>query len=85
MKVANATQDQLIARTTELERRLRVLEAVLGHINQGVSFFNDELTLDFCNQRYLELLKFPLEFGTPANTGWKFRANICGCSEHRDG
>jgi PAS domain S-box-containing protein len=65
MTAKDVTLNELTAGDAELERRLRVLEAVLANINQGVSFFNGDLTLDFCNQRYLELLKFPLEFGTP--------------------
>lgn len=46
-----------------LEARVAVLESILDHVNQGISYFNEDLSLEFCNRRYLELLDFPLSMG----------------------
>jgi PAS domain S-box-containing protein len=56
-----------------LQRALAVHEAVLSHVNQGISCFDAELKLQICNQRYLDLLNFPKELGRP---GTPFEAFI---------
>lgn len=41
------------------------LIAVLEHLGQGVSYFDADLNLVQCNDKYLELLDFPKWMGTP--------------------
>jgi len=41
------------------------LAALLEHLGQGVSYFDANLNLVHCNQKYLELLDFPRWMGTP--------------------
>lgn len=49
----------------------------LDHLDQGISIFDKELKLIACNRRYLELLDFPADFGTPGTpveTFYRFNA-----------
>jgi len=46
-------------------RQVELLLAALGGVDDGVSLFDDGLRLTACNQRFLELLSLPAEFGRP--------------------
>lgn len=55
----------------------QVLEMVLNHVDQGISYFNRELILEVCNRRFLDLLDFPPEMGaagTPFETFIRYNA-----------
>lgn len=41
----------------------QVLEMVLNHVDQGISYFNRDLILEVCNRRFLDLLDFPPAMG----------------------
>lgn len=42
-----------------------VLSSVIENVSQGLSYFDKDLELVVCNQRYLDLLGFPAWMGTP--------------------
>ncbi len=52
-------------REGELAHKARLLETVVSHINQGITFFNSDLELEITNQRCLDLLQMPPELGRP--------------------
>lgn len=70
---------------TALEHRVRVLESVLGHVNQGISFFSEDLRLEACNRRYLDLLGFPAELGEIGTPFEQFIAYNAGRGEYGPG
>lgn len=49
-----------------------VLAAALEHLGQGVSFFDQNLNLVYCNTHYLRLLNFPEHFGKPGTPAEAF-------------
>ncbi|MCR9257540.1 MAG: PAS-domain containing protein [Alphaproteobacteria bacterium] len=54
-----------------------VLTAIVEHINQAISYFDQSLNLVVCNKRYLDLLDFPVWMGvpgTPASTFLRYNA-----------
>ena len=48
------------------------LATILEHLGQGVSYFDQNLGLVFCNARFLELLEFPDELGKPGTHAREF-------------
>lgn len=63
--------------TTKLDIDPTVLADALEHLGQGVSFFDQDLNLVYCNTHYLRLLDFPQEMGqpgTPATTFFRYNA-----------
>ncbi len=60
---------------TEIDPRLLV--EALEHLGQGVSYFDHDLNLVFCNGHYLRLLDFPVALGkpgTPAEDFFRYNA-----------
>lgn len=45
-----------------------MLRAAVEHINQALSFFDQDLKLVVCNRHYLELLEFPDSMGRPGTS-----------------
>ncbi len=60
-------------RTRELAHQAGLLQVVVDHMGQGISYFNADLRLELCNRQYLELLGFP---ATLAEPGTPFEAFI---------
>ncbi len=61
----------------EFEKNNRILSIALETMQHGISLFNEDLELVLCNDRYLDLLEFPKEFGkqgTPFETVMRFNA-----------
>ncbi len=60
---------ELRKREAELAHKARQLEIVIDNVNQGISFINADMELEFCNQKFIELLQLPPELCRP---GLKF-------------
>jgi len=63
--------------TTTLDIDPIVLADALENLGQGVSYFDHDLTLVYCNTHYLRLLEFPEELGqlgTPADAFFRYNA-----------
>ena len=63
--------------TDTLDINSAVLAKALENLGQGVSYFDRDLRLVYCNTHYLRLLDFPAEFskpGTPADTFFRYNA-----------
>ncbi len=56
---------ELREREAQLARKATLLEIVVNNVNQGISFVNANLELELCNQKFLELLDLPPQFGRP--------------------
>lgn len=56
---------QLAQREQELAHKAALLELVLNNVNQGISYVNQDLVLEMCNQRFGELLQLPHELTQP--------------------
>ena len=53
----------------EIQKNNRILSVALETMQHGISLFNEDLELVLCNDRYLDLLDFPIEMG---KTGTSF-------------
>ena len=63
--------------TTTLDIDPAVLADALENLGQGVSYFDGDLKLVYCNAHYLRLLDFPEELakpGTPAEDFFTYNA-----------
>lgn len=56
---------ELAQRERELAHKAALLELVLNNVNQGISYVNQNLVLEMCNQRFGELLNLPPELARP--------------------
>lgn len=56
---------ELREREAQLARKATLLEVVVNNVNQGISYMNANLVLELCNQKFLELLDLPPQFGQP--------------------
>jgi diguanylate cyclase (GGDEF)-like protein/PAS domain S-box-containing protein len=56
---------ELSARTQELDRKKSDLDVVMENIRHGIAYIDRDLKLVICNKSFLELTRFPEEFGTP--------------------
>jgi PAS domain S-box-containing protein len=66
LRSLSAELEQHVAqRTAELQHKAALLELVVNHMSQGISYFNADLQLELCNPKYLELLGFPDTLGAP--------------------
>lgn len=56
---------ELALREQELAHKAALLELVLNSVNQGISYVNEDLVLEMCNQRFGELMQLPPELTRP--------------------
>lgn len=60
-------------REAELARKTAQLERVIDHVRHGITLLGPNLELELCNAQFLEIMRFPAEFGRP---GTPFEAFI---------
>lgn len=72
-ELKSGLEQRVAQRTQELRHKADLLQVVVDHMDQGISYFNASLQLELCNQRYLDLLGFPQSLGVP---GTPFEAFI---------
>ena len=56
---------ELRQREEELARKSHQLELVVSHIRHGISVFGPQMTLELCNDQFLEIMRLPREFACP--------------------
>jgi len=54
-------ESEVAARTAEVERKTQLLETTLENIAQGITVFDDDLITQVVNERFCELLDFPVD------------------------
>ncbi|RVU37974.1 PAS domain-containing protein [Hwanghaeella grinnelliae] len=71
--------------TTKLDIDPIVLADALENLGQGVSYFDQDLVLVYCNTHYLRLLEFPEELGQPGTPADAFLRYNAERGEYGDG
>ncbi|PJI39181.1 PAS-domain containing protein [Ferrovibrio sp.] len=72
LRVREELEDAVQGRTAELRDKNRMLDVVLGTISHGITLFDTSLNLVMCNQRFIDLLEYPAELGTPGTPFERF-------------
>ena len=70
-------ESRIAERTKELHEKTVLLETTLENVTQGFSFFDEDMNLAVANNRFFELLDFPLElnkYGTPLEAFFRYNA-----------
>jgi diguanylate cyclase (GGDEF)-like protein/PAS domain S-box-containing protein len=58
-------EQRVAERTAELRHKTTQLEQVVSHIRQGITLFNQDLKMELCNPQFLDIMRFPPDFGQP--------------------
>lgn len=64
-RLRSELEQRVAERTAELQRKTTQLEQVIGHIRQGITLFDRELSLELCNQQFLDIMRMPAEYNQP--------------------
>ena len=65
----------------EMQRAMAVIPASLDHLDAGITIFDENLTLVFANEKFLELRDIPAELGRP---GTRFEEQVRFRAERGD-
>ncbi len=59
---------ELAAREEQLRSKAAALETIMESVNTGLALFSDDFSLVACNRRFIDILEYPEDFGSPGTT-----------------